>query len=450
MKSLGAAAAMLLLISVACQPIAAPGPQPSPSASPTDSPGPAPAPVTSGFDCDHPPAVSGLVRVKDPIADRYIVVLGPAPAAGGQPGAPAGAGATSRAMSRAEVSSLARSMAAAYGGRDVEILSAALAGFSCAADASGAARMAADPRILFVQQDGRKRVSRTAAAVPEVAGATPAAASVGSWGLDRIDQRDLPLDGVYDPGATGAGVHAYVIDTGLDTGHAEFAGRVGEGFSATGDGLRDDVGHGTHVAGTIGGTTFGVAKRVVLHPVRVLVNGSGSDSNVIAGVDWVTDHVKKHGWPAVANMSLGGGVSPALDLAVCNSIRAGVAYAVAAGNDDADACDESPSRIVQAIAAGATDKTDRRASFSNVGPCVDLFAPGLDIVSAKNGGGSTTLSGTSMASPHAAGVAALCRERLPGATPEAIRRCVVDHGTHDKLGDVGAGSPNLLLYARDK
>jgi subtilisin family serine protease len=379
--------------------------------------------------------VSGVVSVREPIAGRYIVILKSQAMSGSAAGTSAaeGAGGTARALARADVAPRAQSLATTYGGRSVRPFAAAIAGFACALDGDGASRLARDGSVLFVQQDGRKK-----------------ATAVASWGLDRIDQRDLPLDGRFEPGGAGAGLHAYVIDTGLDVGHVEFAGRVGEGFSATGDGLRDDVGHGTHVAGTIGGATFGVATRVLLHPVRVLVQGSGSDSDVIAGVDWVTEHAQRNGWPAVANMSLGGGVSPALDLAVCNSIRAGVTYAVAAGNDSRDACDESPARIVQAIAAGATDRADRRSSFSNVGGCVEVFAPGSDIVSARNGGGSATLSGTSMASPHVAGVAALCLERAPGSTPDRVRACVLDHATRGKVGDVGAGSPNLLLYARDQ
>jgi subtilisin family serine protease len=332
--------------------------------------------------------------------------------------------------------STAESFVRDHGIASVEVFEAAVQGFACRVGAKGAEEMARDPRVAFVQQDGRKSVN------PIQAEQTPA-----TWGLDRTDQRNLPLDDRYDPGATGAGVHAYVVDTGLDIMHVEFAGRLGEGFSATGDGLLDDNGHGTHVAGTVGGSEFGVAKEVVLHPVRVLVNGSGTDSQVIAGIDWLTGHVQRNGWPAVANMSLGGPVSPALDLAVCNSIRAGVSYAVAAGNESEDACNSSPARVADAIGTGATNRSDARATFSNVGSCVDVFAPGQDIRSARAAGGSTVLSGTSMASPHVAGVASLCLERNPGSTPEQVRRCVLDHASRDKLTSIGEGSPNLLLYA---
>ena len=324
--------------------------------------------------------------------------------------------------------------------KDVVVFSAALAGFRGTMDKKVAKKLAQKPEVAFVQEDGRKTIGPP----------RPAAQLDATWGLDRTDQRDLPLDGRYDPGATGQGVHAYVIDTGIDTAHAEFSGRIGEGFSALGDEPQDDEGHGTHVAGTIGGTEFGIAKAVILHPVRVLRNGSGSDSDVIRGVDWVTDHVRQHGWPAVANMSLGGDVSPALDLALCRSIAGGVSYAVAAGNDSANACGSSPSRIRQALSAGASDRNDRAASFTNTGECVAVFAPGVDIVSARRFGGSTTLSGTSMASPHVAGTAALCLERHPGQDPAAIRACVVDNASAGKLSGIGSGSPNRLVYTRDR
>jgi subtilisin family serine protease len=382
-------------------------------------PNPDPGPG-GGFDCESSALPSGLVSVADAIPGRYIVVFKDP-----QPGVRA-----------AGVEATARSFLQEHELSEVAVFDSAIAGFSCGAAAEEAERMAADPRVAFVQQDGRKQVS-------------PIASQEGAtWGLDRSDQRDLPLDGRFEPGAEGVGVHAYIIDTGMDTSHVEFANRVGEGFSATGDGTVDDDGHGTHVAGTVGGGEFGIAKQVTLHPVRVLVNGSGSDSQVIAGVDWVARHVREHGWPAVANMSLGGSASPALDRAVCNSIQAGVSFAIAAGNESQDACNTSPARVVQALTVGASDRSDARASFSNFGSCVDVFAPGRDISSARRGGGSTVLSGTSMASPHVAGVSALCLERKPGATPREVASCVVESATRDKLTSIGDGSPNRLLYAR--
>jgi subtilisin family serine protease len=374
------------------------------------------------FDCSvEQKKLTGMVKVDDPIPGRYIVVMKqPVPGLG----------------TLAEVQSLADDYAEI---QDVAYFSKTIAGFSAAMDEATAEEMAGRPEVAFVQQDGRISVGPDTAPDTEVV-----------WGLDRSDQRDLPLDGVYQPGANGQGVHVYVLDTGIDSSHPEFAGRLGEGFSShIFGGTEDDHGHGTHVAGTIGGTEYGIAKAVTLHAVRVLRNGSGADSDVIRGVDWVTGNVQENGWPAVANMSLGGPASPALDLAVCRSIEGGVTYAVAAGNDGRDACDYSPARILQAIGTGATDDEDRGAVFTNTGTCVDIFAPGVNIRSARMRGGSITMSGTSMASPHAAGTAALCLERHPVSDPAAVTRCVYDNASVGKLRDIGEGSPNRLVYTRE-
>jgi serine protease len=244
-------------------------------------------------------------------------------------------------------------------------------------------------------------------------------------------------------------VHAYIIDTGIRGSHSQFSGRMGNGHTTItdGNGTNDCNGHGTHVAGTVGGTTYGVAKGVTLHPVRVLgCNGSGSTSGVIAGVDWVTAN---HQSPAVANMSLGGGASTALDDAVRNSIASGVTYAIAAGNSNANACNSSPARVTQALTVGSSTNADARSSFSNFGTCVDLFAPGSNITSAWIGSdtATNTISGTSMASPHVAGVAALYLATDPTASPATVHAAVVNNASVNKLSGIGTGSPNRLLYS---
>ncbi len=270
------------------------------------------------------------------------------------------------------------------------------------------------------------------------------------WGLDRIDQRALPLDERYVYDGAGAGVHVYIIDTGIRATHSEFSGRVGAGFDfIDNDAAPDDCnGHGTHVAGIVGGATYGVAKGATLHPLRVLdCNGVGYTSGVIAAIDWVTaNHIK----PAVANLSLSGNSSTALDLAVRTSVAAGVVYVVAAGNLGIDACNASPAREATAITVGATNSADQRASFSNYGACLDLFAPGVNILSAWHTGDNAeqTVSGTSMAAPHAAGAAALFLQKAPSASPADVADALIAAATEGVVSNAGSGSPDRLLYMR--
>jgi subtilisin family serine protease len=267
------------------------------------------------------------------------------------------------------------------------------------------------------------------------------------YGLDRIDQRALPLNSTYTYGATGSGVTAYVVDTGIRLSHRDFGGRAVSGFDAIDGGRADDCnGHGTHVAGTLGGAAHGVAKSVRLVAVRVLdCAGSGATSGVIAGVDWVTAH-HQPGQPAVANLSLGGFASSALDAAVRRSIADGVSYAVAAGNGNAagvpeDACRVSPARVPEALTVGASDSSDRAAAFSNYGRCVDLFAPGVGVTSTWSTGDTATktISGTSMASPHVAGVAALYLQGKRSASPAAVATAIARASTKDVVKSSRAG-----------
>ncbi|MFE2752783.1 S8 family peptidase [Actinosynnema sp. NPDC059335] len=335
-----------------------------------------------------------------------------------------------------DVAVQAADLTAKHGGTVTATWRHALRGFAVRADEKEARRLAADPAVRSVSQDGLVQAVDTQPNPP-------------SWGLDRIDQRDLPLNASYGYDTTAATVRAYILDTGIRTTHATFGGRASWGYDAV-DGTNTDCnGHGTHVAGTVGGSQYGVAKEVRLVAVRVLnCAGSGTFAQVISGVEWVTANAVK---PAVANMSLGAPASAAtapLETAVRNSIASGVTYALAAGNSNTDACGFSPALVGEAITVNASTITDARASFSNYGTCSDLFAPGQDITSAWHTGdaATNTISGTSMAAPHVAGAAALYLATHPGDAPATVQAVLVNAATPNKITNPGAGSPNRLLY----
>jgi serine protease len=306
-------------------------------------------------------------------------------------------------------------------------------GYAAHMSAQAAAAIADHPGVAYVEQD------------QEVAANGVQSGAV--WNLDRIDQSTLPLNGNYTYGPDGSGVNAYIIDSGIRRTHTQFTGRVVPAFTSINDGWGPDGCnyHGTHVAGTLGGVTYGVAKAVRLYSVRVLdCDGNGSLSDVLAGIEWVTANRQL---PAVANMSLSSEHSDAFDAAVQASIASGVTYVVAAGNQGQDACLRSPASAVSTIAVGASTETDSPASFSNWGPCVDLYAPGVNILSAKSRDdyATGTLSGTSMASPHVAGAAALYLQLNPGASPAEVTQAVLSNATSGVLTPLGLGSPNLLV-----
>ena len=362
-----------------------------------------------------------LLAEANAVPGRYIVVL-------------EDKGAQSLQGMPLEVRKSSDDLTRTHGGSLRRVYAHALKAFSASLTEEEARRMSEDPRVRYVEQERIFKLQGLQ--------------SSPTWGLDRVDQRYHPLDNTYYYEYTGAGVHAYIFDTGVRSTHAEFAGRMGNGFDAIGDGVgtEDCQGHGTHVAGTLGGATYGVAKQVTIHSVRIITcSGEGTLEQVLAGLDWVTaNHVK----PAVANMSIGAEGTQAVDDAVMQSIAAGVVYVVAAGNEFVNACTRSPARVPGALTVGATGQMDIMSFFSNYGACVDLFAPGERIDSAWYTGDAhvNTLDGTSMATPHAAGAAALYLEGHPNATPAEVTEELIARSTRSVVEGQDPASPNVLLH----
>jgi subtilisin family serine protease len=307
---------------------------------------------------------------------------------------------------------------------------AALHGFAAKLSPAQVSALQRNPNVLRIEEDGVARAATTQ--------------SNATWGIDRIDQRALPLSTTYNYTRTGSTVNAYIIDTGIYTAHTQFGGRASVAYDALGGNGQDCHGHGTHVAGTVGSTTYGVAKQARLRAVRVLnCSGSGTWAQVISGMDWVTaNHVK----PAVANMSLGGGLNSSVNSAATRMANAGVFTAVAAGNSNISACNYSPASASNVTTVAASDRTDLRASFSNYGSCVEVYAPGVSVTSTWRNGGTNTISGTSMASPHVAGVAALYKHTFGDAASSTINSWIINNSTLNVIRSNPSGTPNRLLY----
>ncbi len=373
----------------------------------------------------EPSDPSGPIR-GEPVDGRYIVAL------------------NKEATGSQTVQQVAAVLLGPLGGEAIHVYTTVLTGFVADLSPAEAALLAANPLVDYIEQDQTVTTSATQANA--------------TWGLDRSDQETLPLNGSYRYANDGNGSHVYIIDTGINSTHNDFTGRVGEsrnfvspagllfGNSNTNpNDFEDCNGHGTHVAGTAAGSTYGIAKAATVHGIRVLdCQGAGSTASVIAGIDWVATN---HQAPAVANLSLGGGNSAAMDAAVRNAVSTGVVMVVAAGNDNQDACNGSPNRVAEAITVGATANNDSRSSFSNHGSCVDIFAPGSAITSAwyQNNSQSKTISGTSMAAPHVTGAAALLRAITPGVSAKAVFDRIIAQSARGQLSSLTSSSPNLLL-----
>jgi subtilisin family serine protease len=405
MKRVAALAGAAVALAACADPTGAPAP-----AAPPESPlEPSLAAVPAAPAASTAADVAAAAAPGQPIADEYIVVF---------------------KDDVADPPGLARALAAAHGGALRHTYTAALKGFAAHLPAQAAAALANNPSVAYVEQDQVVTADLTQT------GAT--------WGLDRIDQRNLPLSGTYTYTSTAVGVRAYIIDTGIQTTHPDLVGRASAVYDAFGGNGQDCNGHGTHVAGTVGGTRYGVAKGALLRAVRVLnCSGTGSTSGIIAGIDWV----RANGiHPAVANMSLGGGFSSSLNTATTNLANSGIFIAVAAGNSNANACNASPASAAGALTVAASDRTDTRASFSNFGSCVEVYAPGVSVTSDWLNGGTNTISGTSMASPHAAGVAALYKGNFGDAASATIVSWIINNATAGVIKSNPSGTPNRLLF----